>query len=305
MAEETGDIELLKERISSLERSTALASRIADLQSRIEQESKNNVAQIAAMGDRLQSLREFQALKHEVTLELSRLRWIGSSLGIVLTIAATIGGMLGFKSVSDYIGSVKTEVNKRIDDTSSFVTDYTRALSLADARSPDLALPLFKKCYTKNPWDEGVLIGLMAAMDNSGEFTDAGAVVRAAHADKVKFDQFSSATTFNNFGAVEIDLSLTDPGFQDVAADDLNRALRKCSADDNKTLSLIYFNYWRLAVLKGEFASANQWSAKVTQVDGKDKKSWEELTKNNGFLKTLFIKHADYRNSAESSWRKH
>jgi len=279
-----------------------LDGRLAELRMALARLEEQTKSQMDSLQKQMELSKQVEALRSEVHQELSYFRWIGVSATIVIAVAGVVGGLVGYKSFSDYVGTVKQDVTVRLDRISSYYYDFSRANSLLLAKRWDEAIPPLIRCLEDNLYDESVLTWLLNAYDETERWEDAKDLIVRLKRDEKRYRQLKDPMTYNNMAVVQIGLGLDDQELLEEARRNLERARQLVAGDDREALSYINFNFWEYWVVKNDFEQAQQYVASLRGLPH-PKDDWETAKKDWKIFRLYLSKNPTKERQVMAMWK--
>jgi len=213
-----------------------------------------NAHQISLLKQESEFRHEFDSLRQDVHLELSRLRWIAT--GVVALIGLL--GFFGYKDWRDLRGKALDELTSKITEIRDYQYDLTKGLTLSDTNRDSEAVTYLSRCFEKDPYDEVVLKSLFASMD-AYENPDAGdRYLSVLRKDQNKFNNFKDAFTYSNIAWYMFNRAAVDEKYLDEAFVLMKKALQISSQSNEFTRQWVFYNLWRYFLIKGDTTKAQE-----------------------------------------------
>src|ERR1039458_3678511 len=218
--------------------------------------------QIEQLSKQLDLQKDFAALRQQVELEVSHLKWIGATVALLIAFF----GFFGVKAWRDVTDTARTALAKQISQMSEQAFDLAHGFVLADARRYREAIPYLTKCYERNHFDESVTSAFLDALCSDGDYSAALGIIEELKADPKRFRQITNPLLYNNIGRVLIFYGIDKPGLLDEAERMLTKSLGSFTPDSYAS-KYPMFNLFRLYILTGDSKRAAQYLAAAYRID--------------------------------------
>jgi len=257
---------------------------------------------LESLQKQLEQSKTIAALDFEVKSQFERLKWLGVAVTVSLTIAGTVLGIVGFRSVDDYVKGVRSEINAKLDRISSFYYDFTKGNALVAAGNAAEAVPYLKRCFEQERSDESVIIPLLSALDSADDWQQGIQVVQQLKSDRAKFAKFKNPFTHINIGIIQLQAALEQGTSTDEVISSLGTAQRMTTNDDFEGLKYVYLNLWLCNMARGEAAQAQQAIDRIKLLPSEIKVDDWEKVQQYGLYKRLTRKKPSTAAMAKQMW---
>jgi len=224
-----------------------------DLKSSIEKLREET----AALKNELALQKEFAALRGQVTLELSRIKWAAAFAGLVLSVTA----FFGYRTWQDVTESVRRKADQAIDDVSARTYELARGFALADSSRSREAIPFLDAAFERNHYDEPVAVAYLSALEDADEWDRGIVVINQLRSDPVRFKAFRKGLLYNNVGSILLSKGLVEPSHLADAATMLQLSIDRFGPEDADRKYPLW-NFARYWLIKGDVTRARDYLEK-------------------------------------------
>lgn len=219
-------------------------------------------AKVDQLSKQLELQKDLNEFRQKVDLELSRLKWIGTTIGMLIAVL----GFFGIKAWQDLTNTAQKALTKQISDMSTAAFDLSRGFVLADSRRYQEAIPYLTSSYERNHYDESVDSALIDALINEDDYASALRIVQELKRDDRRYRSITNPRLYNNIGRVLLYYGLDNPTLLDEAGAMLDRSLRTFPTGDYSS-KFPMFNLFRLYVVRGDYNSALDYLKDAYRID--------------------------------------
>ena len=218
--------------------------------------------QIENLSRQLAVQKEFAALREQVNIELSRLKWTGATFGLLIAFL----GFFGIRAWKDLTEGAQKELDTQVSSLSTEAFALSRGFVLADVRRYREAIPYLIQSYERNHYDETVDSTLLDAFISDNDYSSALNIVSELKKDEKRFRAITNPLLYNNIGRVLMFYAIDKPELLDEAEQMLQKSLRLFPADAPSS-KYPKFNLFRLYVVKGDYKRAAQYLIGAYRID--------------------------------------